>query len=186
MDRSSSKKIPLEKLLELIEPTKKLVCEKIISDHSETIRMIPGSSTKHQAWSGGYWSHVEESMNIGLQLYTSLNNLRELKFDLGTLLFCIFIHDYDKLKRYTITSENGVRFGSNDPKYIEIMADELSAKYGYKLDAEELNAVKYAHGEGDDYHPTERIMNPLATFVHCSDIISARVWFDEGHDSDNW
>ena len=39
-------------------------------------------------------------------------------------------------------------------------------------------ALKYIHGEGDDYQKDKRVMTPLCAFCHCCDVISARIFFD--------
>ena len=62
----------------------------------------------------------------------------------------------------------------------------LKEKYGYVLSKEEFNAIKYMHGENEDYHPTKKIMLSLTAFVHCCDIISARIWFNKGKDKNYW
>ena len=58
-------------------------------------------------------------------------------------------------------------------------AEVIVKKLKIPLTAAQRNALRYAEGEKEDYHPTKRIMNPLAAFVHCCDTISARIWFDE-------
>lgn len=52
-------------------------------------------------------------------------------------------------------------------------------EFGIPADDEAVwNAVQYAHGEGGDYGE-ERVMGPLAAFVHSMDVMSARIWFDK-------
>lgn len=48
-----------------------------------------------------------------------------------------------------------------------------------KLTEEELLAIKYIHGEGNDYCKTKRVMNKLSAFCHACDVFSARVTFDK-------
>jgi len=49
-----------------------------------------------------------------------------------------------------------------------------------------LNALKYVHGEGNDYNPEVNVQGPLAAFVHCCDTFSARVWPDFPKERDKW
>lgn len=51
-------------------------------------------------------------------------------------------------------------------------------EYNFHLTEDHLNAIKYAHGEGNDFKQTEHVSKPLAAFLHCCDTISARIWFD--------
>jgi 23S rRNA maturation-related 3'-5' exoribonuclease YhaM len=184
---SSLAKLPLLELFEYLNPKHSRVAHALFEDYQTVFTSIPGSKTKHQAWPGGYLSHIEEAMNIGLILYKSLAECRKLSFDLSSVLFCIYMHDFDKVQRYSLRADGILQsIGNYDKTYLEKTAQILQQQYDYVLTDEEHNALKYAHGEGDDYHPTERIMNPLATIVHCADVISARVWFDEGRSHDAW
>lgn len=181
-----NKKLPLNKLLKKVEPQKADICQRIIIDYGDHIRTIPGSLGKHHAWVGGYISHVEESMNLAVILYDDLNSRRRLPFSLSDALFALFLHDFDKIIRYERKQNGEVSSKTYEGDYVDQIDQILSSKYGYRLASEERNAIKYAHGEGSDYHPTDRVMLPLATLVHCCDIISARIWFDEGREHSSW
>ena len=52
-------------------------------------------------------------------------------------------------------------------------------QYHLTLTKEHYNALKYVHGEGDDYRKDKRVAGPLAGFCHDCDYWSARGWFDE-------
>jgi hypothetical protein len=149
----------------------------IVRDNNELFRVAPGSSHNHQAWEGGYIDHVTETMNIACQLYRTLN-VRRLPFSLSAALEVMFLHDIEKpfaerLKaeeRYTKAARKGFR------------ADMIH-QYGIRLTAEQENALRYVEGVPDcEYTPGERTMGELAAFVHCCDILSARLWHDKGKD----
>lgn len=179
-------KLPLEDLLAKIEPTKAAVCRQILNNYQDVIYDLPGSMTKHQAWPGGYIAHIEEVMNLAIVLHEALDKQRRLPFSLSDALFVLFLHDFDKLLRYKRKNGKFVAVKSHDNDYADQVKKLLKRDYNYTLSADEHNALKYAHGEGADYHPTKRIMRPLATLVHCCDVISARIWHDYGRDSHNW
>lgn len=179
-------KLTLAKLTTLMLPEQKRVSEQIMSDFKDIIIDLPGSTTKHQTWPGGYISHLEEAMNIAVVLYKSLSTKRPLSFTLSDTLFALFLHDFDKITRYEKVSNGYKAKGEYNSGYASLTAKLLKERYNYKLSNEIFNALKYAHGEGKDYHPTDRIIMPLGTLVHCCDIISARIWFDEGKDHNNW
>lgn len=179
-------KLPLDALITLMEPEHARVCREICEEYSTIIYKIPGSNTKHQAWEGGFISHVEEAMNIGLNLFEMLDERRKLDMAKSDVLFCIFLHDFDKLLRYKVHSDGSWSRKPYNKDYHEIAVKKLATAYHYNLTLEQKNALKYAHGEGDDHHPTDRIILPLGTIVHCADIISARVWYDYGHKHDDW
>lgn len=147
---------------------------------------LPGSAAKHQAWEGGYLSHIEETMNIAKILHESLSACRPVDCSLSGALFCAFLHDFDKVQRYKIQNGKVVRSGRYSSDLVRKTVAMVQDKYGYTMTDEQVNALIYAHGEGADYHPTDRVMLPLATIVHCADVISARVWFNNGKSHDKW
>lgn len=180
-------KIPLDGLVQLMRPIHKGVAEAICRDYSEQMNIIPGSATKHQTWQGGYISHIEETMNLILVMYHELHRRRPLPFDVSTALFCAFIHDFDKLLRYTVKdgeTDLTKRHTNDDSEQVK---DVIQEKYNYTLTDEEYKAIKYTHGEGGDFQPGgDRVMTPLATLIHCCDTISARIWHDYGKLHDSW
>ncbi len=179
------KKKTFRSLVKLLQENQKCVIEKVLIDYKEQFETIPGSITKHQAWVGGYKNHVEEVMNIACLLYRNMNKARQLPFSLSDALFTLFCHDLDKLIAYQKKGEVYVRVLDHHSA-AEAALTLIEQTYSYTLSFDEKNALHYVHGEGKDYHPTERIMGPLATFIHCCDVISARIWFDEGKDSKHW
>jgi len=56
----------LEQLLEMIEEEQGKVCKQILADNEALFKTAKGSSHNHQAWLGGYWDHVVETMNIAV------------------------------------------------------------------------------------------------------------------------
>lgn len=179
-----NRKFSLDELLNKIDQKKADVCRKILIDFKNEIDILPGSRIKHQDWPGGYKDHILETMNIAVILYESMASARKLNFTLADVLFILFIHDLDKLFRYAENSADNAIATHKD--YHLFVKDYLQEKYGFVLSGEESNAIKYIHGENEDYHPTKKIMFPLTAFAHCCDIISARIWFGHGKDKNYW
>lgn len=170
-----------------MEPEHKRVAEKICEDYKDIIYKIPGSVSKHQTWQGGYLSHIEESMNIAVVLYHQLTIRRKLGFTLSALLFCLFLHDFDKIQRYEVTAAGVTRKAQYSKDFVEKTRSILNEQYGYLLTDDEYKGIKYAHAEPDtEYNPTTRVTNELGALVHCCDYISARIWHDYGKLHDSW
>jgi hypothetical protein len=55
---------------------------------------------KHQAWEGGYVDHLQETMNIGIDLYKTFSQRRDLTFTLSDLFIVLFLHDLEKPFKY--------------------------------------------------------------------------------------
>lgn len=133
-------------------------------EHLELINASRGSNCKHQAWEGGYRDHLEQCMEIAEKICDFCPEI-----SLQSVFIVIYFHDIEKIWKYTIgLPEN---FDKNY-WYNCILPD----KYNINFTAEELNALKYIHGEGNDYSKV-RIMNELAAVCHSADVISARVFY---------
>lgn len=173
-------KISLNELILKLTPNQQRVAQKIIQTFEKDFWKIPGSRAKHQAWEGGYVSHLEEAMNIASILLRALKDVRPLPFTESDALFMLFLHDCDKLFRYSSSTP----LPHDDAQ--DLFLETLKETWGYQLTPEEKNALMYVHGEGSDYNEVQRVMLPLAAFIHCCDIISARIWFDFGREHQSW
>jgi hypothetical protein len=129
-----------------------------------------GSSYNHQAWKGGYLDHVVETMNIACWLYET--SPRVLPFKLEDALVVMFLHDIEKPFKgeHTWPTKEARR------QFRETFIQQNQVG----LTEEQQNALRYVEGEYDDYSNTERKMGPLAAFCHCADVMSARLWFNQG------
>jgi hypothetical protein len=128
----------------------------------------PGSIHNHQAYAGGYFVHVSDILTYAIRLYTTLSKDNKLKFKLSDAILVLFLHDIEKPVKYCDNTEE------SDSE----IRTRLIKQFGFKLNSEHYNALKYIHGEGEDYRKDKRVMSPLCAFCHCCDIISARIFFD--------
>ncbi len=163
----------LVEFLNLIDPINMNSCHKLYADNKERFEKAPGSLIKHQAWPGGYVDHLMEIMNIGIVLYEKMSSYRQLPFSISDFILVLFLHDLEKPFKYI---EPKTKFDSDDEK--KNFINEMIKSYGIKLNPDHENALKYIHGEGEEYSATERIQGPLAAFCHICDTASARIWFD--------
>jgi hypothetical protein len=130
-----------------------------------------GSSYNHQNWNGGYLDHIEEVLKYCVKLYDILSQDRILDFSLSDAILVLFLHDIEKPIKYSNLKEDFPN-SDNDIKNL------LIQKFKFILTEPQIEALKYIHGEGNDYRKDKRVMNPLCAFCHCCDIISARIFFD--------
>lgn len=172
--------LDLNQLLNFIEEPNRTACENLLDDNKKRFEDAPGSLTKHQAWSGGYIHHLEESMNFGYGLFGLMNGFRKLDFSLSDVMLVLFLHDLEKPFKYVKTK---IEFNSDKEK--ELFIWNKAEKYGIILNDVHKNSLRYTHGEGDDFSTTERIQKPLVAFVHVCDTVSARIWFDYPKQVDN-
>ncbi len=124
-----------------------------------------GSSHNHQSYGGGYYKHISDIMHYAIMLY---RNLPKLDFTLSDAILVLFLHDIEK----------PVKYGSKTFETDREIRNRLIKEFKIELTEEQYLALKYIHGEGDDYSKNKRIMSPLCAFCHCCDIISARIFFD--------
>ncbi len=173
----------LHNLLGSIEEPNGSIARKLYEDYHDLFCEAKGSSTKHQAWEGGYVHHITEIMNIACVMHHALNSCRHLPFSVSDALLTLYLHDVEKPWVYAKDPDKRIKFKDDSERHE--FNHQLINRYGFKLTSDHWNAIKYVHGEGDDYDPKVRIQTPLAAFIHHCDNTSARIWFNhpvEGHD----
>lgn len=160
-------------------------------DHIGEILSAKGSSGgNHQSWSGGLHDHLVHCFVLAQDLYKlfhqrigpgphagqMLNGVydkRPIPFSLESALVVLYFHDIEKIFKYGNKPNRYPErlIESKDAWYLGI----LPTKYNISFDEQEYNALKYAHGEGDDHRKDQRVASPLAGFIHAIDYLSARV-----------
>jgi hypothetical protein len=171
----------IEEMIEMLPEPNRGICSRILADNKELFQTVQGSSHNHQAWPGGYFDHIQETMNIAILLYGSMSQLRALPFELSDALLVNFFHDIEKPWKYEI-GEDGKLYYREDLRDKDaqlIFRTKKLHEYGIKLTDEQENAMRYVEGEFDDYSNEKRMMGPLAAFCHMCDVASARIWFDQ-------
>lgn len=134
-----------------------------------------GSSSNHQAYEGGYFKHIQDCMHICVTLYDSTQRgIGRLPFTSSDALLVLFLHDIEKPIKYSDMSMKLPFAGLNDHEVRQKLLD----MFDIELKEHHVEALRYIHGEGDDYSKTERVMSPLSAFCHCCDVFSSRVYFN--------
>ena len=162
---------------------------KIYDDHKDIFEAAAGSGHNHQAWAGGYADHLAECLRVNEITYEALSQVRPLGFTKSSAAICLFLHDIEKPFRYGPADDprcapwqarfNGKPYPTWEDAKWEII-DHLQKIYGFVLSDDEVNAIKYTHGEGSDHRKDMRVARPLAAHVHHCDNTSARVWPEDG------
>lgn len=170
----------VDKLIEFIDEPQKAKFAKLYFENESIFKKTVGSTHNHQAWEGGYLDHVQDAMNIAVQFYRCMNNLRSLPFTLSDTLITVFAHDLEKPWKYELGADNQYRHRAGMQTKTEHQAFRIKklAEYGITLTKPQINGIQYAEGEINDYTNTRRVMEPLAAFTHLCDVTSARIWFD--------
>lgn len=182
------KYLPLEILIDSIEQPYQKACVKLLETNYNLFKTTPGSIKNHQAYSGGYIHHLEEVMNIAIELYATLSALRELPFSLSDSLLVLYLHDIEKPWKYE-KNESGELIIKESLYDKEAQYDfqlNKASEYGIELTDEHKNALQFINGEGTKYTYYERTRGPLAAFCGACDAISARIWFDYPKVNDSW
>ena len=149
-------------------------------DHVDKIIIAKGSKAKHQAWEGGYLDHVVYSTNYAIQLYKLNNDLGIFPiYQIGDVITVMLLHDIGKIVKY----DNALDADRNliEKKFQQAILND----YDWDLSDDQLNALKYIHGEGDDYCG-DRVMSKLATICHQADIWNARYSYNYPKVNDIW
>src|SRR3989344_2886502 len=159
----------LWKMLEMVDHSvNRKPCMKLFKENERLFKTVQGSTHNHQAWRGGYWDHVQETMNIAIVLHQTLDILRTLPFTLGTPLLVMSLHDVEKPLSYEFVAgdvcQRKIELATKQAQ--RMFRDQKLKEYGIQLLPEQINAMKYVEGEHDDYTNKKRVMNELAAFCH--------------------
>ncbi len=164
-------------LIEMMDESNRKKCRKILSDNIDSFVYSHGSTHNHQNWQGGYWDHIVEVMNMAVVLYQA--DPRPFPFTLSSALLVLFLHDIEKPWKYeSFGGELRSKQEFDTEEKSHAFRDEFIKRYGIKLTDEEQNALKYVHGENEDYSSKQRVMGALAAFCHVCDVWVARIRFD--------
>jgi hypothetical protein len=180
----------LEQLISMIDEPNRSRCMQLLIDNQKIFQTVQGSAHNHQYWSGGYYDHVHEIMNVAVLLYGSLSSARPLPFSLSDALLVTYLHDVEKPWKYALGPDGQSReiIPAMKEKEAQIrFRFELLKKYDIVLSPDQENGMRYVEGESKDYSNHQRVAGPLAAFCHLCDVTSARIWFDcpKEHD-DEW
>ena len=175
------KYLMLNELLELCDDPQRGQCLSFLETESPRLEKTRGSTHNHQAWPGGYLDHITEVLNIAVQLYGTMNDLRTLPFSLHDALVVLFLHDVEKPWRFEREPNGAYRNKENLQSKDAHQEFRLKVirEHGIIIDDKQARALKYVEGEISDYSSTHRVMSPLAAFCHLCDVTSARIWFDQ-------
>lgn len=192
--------LPLDDLFDLM-PNSELF-ERIYTENKALFDSAAGSSHNHQAWNGGYIDHVQEVMNIACQQYRWMSRARRLPFSLPEALEVLYLHDIEKPWKYATGKDHvqdAVIIATQDYRNLPVKTkaervafrDAVIDHYQIQLNDDQKNALRYVEGVRDnEYTPGDRTMGELAAFCHTCDLLSARMWHDQGHNvptgSDRW
>ena len=165
----------IENYLKLIDKDNRNQCIDFYEFLIVNCKESKGSSNNHQNWEGGYFDHILEVFKYADNLYKILSQDRSLNFSLSDALLVLFLHDIEKPIKYSNLS---VKYLKDSKLSEDNVKQYFIDRFGFKLTDEHRIALKYIHGEGEDYRKDKRVMNQLCAFCHCCDIISARIFFD--------
>jgi hypothetical protein len=185
----------LDAMLEMMDEPNRSICQRAVHDNRQLFQQAAGSSYNHQAWTGGYWDHITEVMNIWLLLFNSFESTGRLsqlepeeRFTQSDGLVVLFWHDIEKPWGFVlrdgrvVAGEHGrlQRMPQHMPDKAarKTFAEAKISEYGVVLSPALRNALDYVEGIRDsDYSPFDRRMRPLAVLCHASDMLSARAFY---------
>lgn len=183
----------LEDFLKNIQDPRRDAILRIYHDHKDLFHKAGGSTNNHQAWPGGYADHIAECLLVNDKVYDALAGIREPGFSKDSAAISLFFHDIEKpFKNISSTDPRVVKWQARqkdtgisweDIKWVII--EEMKLEYNLSFTQDEINALTYTHGEGDDYLKDRRVSSPLAAHVHHCDNTSARIWHDYGREHNN-
>ena len=180
----------LEFFLKRIQDPRRDQLLRIYHDHRDLFHEAAGSTNNHQAWPGGYGDHIAECLLISDTVYKALESIRDPGFGKDSAAIALFFHDIEKPFKNIKTADSRVakwqdRQKTSGKSWEDVkweIIESIKSEYNLTFTDEEINAIRYTHGEGNDYSNGRRIATPLAAHVHHCDNTSARIWYDFGRE----
>ena len=164
-------------LKELNDPNK----DQLIALYRFLIQQFPDAKwsnhNKHQWREWWYYDHIADSLKFGKIMYDGLDTYRKLPFSFDDVIVVIVLHDLEKPYKYSSHNSDFKNLLKLDSHGIR---DTIIKQYDIILSSNQSNWLDYIHGEWDHYSKTDRVMLPLTAFCHSLDIISARIYFNDG------
>lgn len=154
---------------------------KFHEDNRYDICYAEGSKHNHQNWRGGYYDHVLMTMQIASKLVDQYYYTTDMRWvSRGNFLKVLYFHDIEKIHKYGFFKDKTAYLNTwGTQEKLNMYRVALKERYNIVFTPDEMNALEYIHGEGEDYSPYNRTMTPLAAICHAADILSARVFFNE-------
>lgn len=188
----------LGQLVNLIPDPRKPIIADIYQTYRHLIHSAPGSSHNHQNWEGGLADHYADLLRRSWFSYQDEDEWHQvygldMPYTLGSLQIALWCHDAEKFVVYGSPADPlcAPYFQQAADPSAKIVKEGIKwqvletwrQKHGLILTEAEINAIKYTHGEGDDYDNTRRVMNELAAHTGNLDRASARITYAAGKDS---
>lgn len=171
----------IEELINFIDEPNRTACLNILNKNRTLFETIQGSTHNHQAWAGGYFDHILDTMNYAFHLYDFNTSFgRPLPFSKSDGLLIMFLHDLEKPWRIEKMPDGNVRNrpGLDTKADFKAFREDKLREYNIVLNDYQMNSLTYVEGELSDYSSTHRVMNELAAFCHQCDNWSARAWYN--------
>lgn len=136
---------------------------------------LPASTKFHHSWKGGLYDHTLEVIEFAIKIFEVTNHQEKGHgFTKDDVIFISFVHDFDKLDKYL---KNPYPSGDQDFIYNRNRTDvnddakivSILSEFGIKFESKHLNALTFSHG---GWSIDRGKMEPLATLIHCADILS--------------
>lgn len=150
----------IQMMLEELSEPDRTILSRILTENLSLFREAPGSRHNHQAWKGGYFDHVSETMNLAFVFYRALGG--RLPFTVASALKVMFLHDIEKPWRFRKDKRGRVWEFLKSKKEKAEFRQGLMEDYGVILTPDEANAMRYVEGEHRRAKPSEQVEPVLA------------------------
>ncbi len=170
----------IEYFLDHINKENRDACLSMHSHFTSNYSDAKWSQYKHQAWEWGYQQHIKDILNISKRLYENVyTDFWRPNFNIEDSYEVLFLHDIEKPIKYTKNRTQEVLLLQWANTYQ--IREYLIKKFWIIIRPDIAWALKYIHGEWDDYTNKKRIMSELWTHCHIADNMSSWIF----HNKDN-
>lgn len=181
-------KHPLYLITRYLKATGDETCEKlykIMDDHAATFAAAKGSMHNHQAWPGGYWQHVADTMQLAQRImFATMPKGWPVPFSWSSVVLVLFLHDIEKpFMQERMANNPEMPLWPKEQR--AGFRDGIIYRYQIAITEEERIALKFIRGEESAHSHKERKMNELGALCHAADVLSARLWHSRNKPEEN-
>lgn len=161
----------VEQMLGFIDEPNRKGCYLVLADYRNLVCEIEVFG-KRRNWPGGYFDHLQETMNIAIVLFGRFNSIRPLEFSLSDLLLVVFLRGIERPRYYLLIQGD---------MYVDPIPEEVSREhfflnscsaYGLSLTDEHEAGVR-SYGDCLALHCE---ISSLASLAHICDVASTHLW----------
>lgn len=153
---------------------------------AKEIEFCPAAIKHHHWWKKGWLDHTAQVLKISIDIYNNMSEYEPITdFTIDDVILVAFVHDLDKLWRYTELEKpkEGQLFEYRNDITPYTESSKVVAecfRHGIELTDQHIEAIDHHHGgysvDISSVYSKSSKTTKLSTLIHCADMLSTFMW----------